>query len=44
MGAPLTYTEGPGAHDWNFWDTHIQDVFDWLLQDRTRKDSTVIMG
>ena len=25
-----TYAEHPGIHDWDFWDTHIQDVLDWL--------------
>ena len=26
----LTYTEGPGAHDWGYWDARIQDVLKWL--------------
>ncbi|UNK18048.1 esterase family protein [Paenibacillus sp. N3/727] len=26
----LTYTEGPGAHDWGYWDDKIQDVLNWL--------------
>ncbi|QOT09843.1 esterase family protein [Paenibacillus sp. JNUCC32] len=26
----LTYQEGPGGHDWGYWDTHIQDVLKWL--------------
>jgi len=26
----LTYEEGPGAHDWDYWDQKIQDVLDWL--------------
>lgn len=34
LDADLTYTEGPGGHDWNFWDLHIQEVLDWLLADR----------
>ncbi len=25
-----TYTEHPGIHDWDFWDTHIQDVLNWF--------------
>jgi len=29
-GLPLTYREGPGAHEWGFWDDAIQDVLDWL--------------
>lgn len=23
-GYPLTYVEGPGTHEWGYWDTHIQ--------------------
>lgn len=34
MGAKLTYAEGPGSHDWNFWDQHIQKILDWLLEGR----------
>ncbi len=30
LGVDLTYTEYPGIHDWDFWDTHIQDVLNWL--------------
>ena len=30
-GADLTYAEGEGAHDWEFWDRYIQDILDWLL-------------
>lgn len=26
----VTYEEGPGKHDWDFWDTYIQRVLDWL--------------
>lgn len=26
----LTYVEGPGGHDWEFWDTYIKKVIDWL--------------
>ena len=29
----VTYIEAPGAHEWDFWDTHIQDVLDWLPLD-----------
>lgn len=24
------YHEGPGGHDWAYWDTHIQNVLNWL--------------
>ncbi|MCD1258438.1 esterase family protein [Paenibacillus athensensis] len=26
----LTYEEGPGIHDWAYWDLKIQSVLDWL--------------
>lgn len=26
----LTYEEGPGAHDWAYWDAQIQKVLGWL--------------
>ncbi|HPF86858.1 MAG TPA: alpha/beta hydrolase family protein [Candidatus Limiplasma sp.] len=29
-GIEVTYEEGPGAHEWNFWDTYIKHVLDWL--------------
>ena len=40
LGADLTYTEGPGGHDWNFWDQHIQKILDWLLEGREIGKST----
>lgn len=27
---PLTYVEGPGNHEWSYWDTHIQQFLEWL--------------
>ncbi len=30
IGMRATYEEGPGAHDWAFWDAQIQRVLDWL--------------
>jgi S-formylglutathione hydrolase FrmB len=30
LGVPVTYKEGPGGHDWGFWDHWIQDVLAWL--------------
>lgn len=27
---PLTYIEGPGSHEWGYWDTHIQSFLQWL--------------
>lgn len=29
-GVDLKYEEGPGVHDWKFWDTYIEKVIDWL--------------
>jgi S-formylglutathione hydrolase FrmB len=29
-GVDVTYEEGPGMHDWDFWDTYIQKVLAWL--------------
>jgi S-formylglutathione hydrolase FrmB len=29
-GFSVTYVEGPGGHEWDFWDTHIKKVLDWL--------------
>jgi len=26
----LTYEEGPGTHEWGYWDTHIQRILQWL--------------
>ncbi len=30
LGVPATYVEGPGGHDWDFWDAHIKRFIDWL--------------
>ena len=30
-GASVTYEDGPGLHDWYFWDSSIQNVLKWLL-------------
>ena len=29
-GANVTYEEGPGAHEWDFWDRYILKAIDWL--------------
>lgn len=29
-GLDLTYEEGPGSHEWQYWDTMIQRVLEWL--------------
>ncbi len=30
LGFDVTYKEGPGVHDWYFWDTYILKVLEWL--------------
>lgn len=30
LGVALTYEESPGGHTWDYWDTNIQKVLDWL--------------
>ncbi len=30
MSFDYTYEEGPGTHDWAYWDAKIQDVLTWL--------------
>lgn len=30
LGFDYTYEEGPGDHNWEYWDTMIQRVLDWL--------------
>ncbi|SDM62844.1 alpha/beta hydrolase [Acetanaerobacterium elongatum] len=30
IGVEHTYEEHPGIHDWDYWDTHIQRVLEWL--------------
>jgi len=42
--ADLFYHEGPGGHDWTFWDREIQNVLDWFLKDRERVRSSAIMS
>lgn len=29
-GLPLTYEEGPGKHNWAYWDEHIQRFLQWM--------------
>ena len=31
LGIPYTYEEGPGMHNWEFWDTYIQRALDWMF-------------
>jgi putative tributyrin esterase len=30
VGLDLTYEEGPGEHEWSYWDQQIQNVLAWL--------------
>ncbi|PYI55854.1 alpha/beta hydrolase [Paenibacillus flagellatus] len=30
LGLELEYEEGPGGHDWAYWDAYIRRVLDWL--------------
>jgi len=30
LGVDLTYEEGPGVHNWDFWDPYIRKVLGWL--------------
>ena len=32
-GFQVTYEESPGDHNWDFWDTYIKKVLDWLPLD-----------
>lgn len=29
-GLSVTYEKGPGAHEWDFWDTYIKKAIEWL--------------
>ncbi len=29
-GLPLTYVEGPGSHEWGYWDEHVRLFLNWL--------------
>ena len=32
LGAEIVYGTHAGTHDWDYWDTHIKDVMDWLVE------------
>lgn len=36
VGLEVTYEEGPGSHEWGYWDRMIRIVFDWLPLDKNR--------
>ena len=29
-GVDVTYEEGPGTHDWTFWDSYMEKALNWL--------------
>ena len=31
LGAKITYKEGDGGHNWDFWDREIKDILDWMV-------------
>ncbi|MDO7906921.1 alpha/beta hydrolase family protein [Paenibacillus sp. JX-17] len=33
------YVEGPGTHDWHFWEEHLHTAFDFLFEDKTEEFS-----
>ncbi len=37
LGYEVTWEEGPGAHDWYFWDDHILKAMEWLPLGETRQ-------
>ena len=34
QGADVTFEVGPGAHEWDFWDTYIRKAIEWLPTDK----------
>lgn len=37
LGVDVTYEEGPGAHEWDFWNRYIKKVLEWLPLDKDSK-------
>jgi len=37
LGLDLTYDEGPGTHEWGYWDDRIQAVLDWLPIEKNKE-------
>ncbi len=37
LGLDLTYEEGPGEHEWGYWDRMIQRVLEWLPLRRSQQ-------
>lgn len=38
LGADVLYEEGPGAHEWDFWNRYIKKVLDWLPLEHDSKE------
>lgn len=38
-GLSLTYREGPGAHDWDYWEARLPEVFAWLYEESIPADT-----
>lgn len=36
-GFQVTYEEGPGGHEWDFWDTYIKKAINWLPLEEASK-------
>ncbi len=34
LDIPVTWTQGPGVHNWDYWDQEIQPILAWLLEGR----------
>ena len=44
-GVDHTYVTGPGAHEWDFWDTYIKKALEWLpLEDAVSGRSSGNVG
>ncbi len=37
LGFEVTWLEGPGGHEWDFWDTYIRKALDWLPLDDVKQ-------
>lgn len=37
LSFPVKYMEEKGGHEWDFWDSQIQFVIQWLLEKRGTK-------
>ena len=37
MRADLVSEEGPGGHNWDFWDFHIRRILDWMLEKKEQR-------